>query len=844
MFDKMINFALRKPKVVFAVTLVLTLISGLQFFRVKIDTDPENMLPEKEFVRVFHKEVKREFALYDYIVLGVVNEKDRGGVFNPATLEKVYNITQAIKGIDGVVPYELMSLSNKDDISQGAPGEVVFRWLMDKPPYTNEDALRIKERALANPMFYNTLISQDSKALCIYVPIKEKNLSYKVSRAISDILKTYKGDEQYYLTGLPLAEDAFGKEMFVQMGISAPLAILVIFLLMLWFFKNISMVLIPILMAMDVVILTMGLMVGLGFPIHIMSSMIPIFLLPICVLDSIHILSDFFEEYKKTKDKNRTVSHVLKTLFIPNLFTSITTMAGFFSLSFAPIPPIQVFGIFVAVGVGIAWLTTVLFIPAYVALLKEEKLEGFGTTHEELKDSRFSKFLIGLGRLTVRRWPLFLLGTVLVIALSIYGITKIHINDNPTKWFAKRHPIRIADTVLNKHFGGTYSVYLIFQAKDKNTEIFKEPKMLLYIEKLQDYLYKEGNVGKSTSLADITKKVYFELMGANKAYYTIPDTRQAVAQCLLSFENSHKPDDLFHFVNTDYSKANLWLQLKSGDNQVMAKVKRDTEEFMRDNPLPYDVTYNWSGLTYINMVWQDKMVVGMLWNFIGSFIIVFIMMIILLRSVVAAFVSMVPLTVTVLFIYGSLGLAGKEYDMPVAVLSALTLGLAIDFAIHFVERAKAIYAVKGNWKDTSEEMFLTPYRAILRNALVISIGFLPLFVSPLVPYNTVGFFMFAIMLFASIGTLIIMPAIVSMHPGVIFYEPSNKFLRSCPQCLLMSLVIAAAVAYVLVAYTSTKWNIATLAAIGSVCILSVLCFFLSKLKGCFLTGSKKEGDKK
>ncbi|MDD5116131.1 MAG: MMPL family transporter [Candidatus Omnitrophica bacterium] len=843
MFERMVNFALRKPKIIFGVSLLLTILACLQFLKIKIDTDPENMLSEKEFVRVFHKEVKKEFSLHDYIVLGVVDEQNEQGVFNPSTLEKVYGITRKIKNIDGVAAYELMSLGNKDDIQQAGPGEVSFSWLMGKPPYSSEEAARIRERALANPLFYNTLISQDAKALCIYVPIREKNLSYRVSLAIQGILKQYGGEEErYYLAGLPLAEDAFGKEMFVQMGICAPLAILVIFLLMYWFFRNFILVLVPILMAADVVLLTMGLMVGLGFPIHIMSSMIPIFLLPICVLDSIHILSDFFEEYKKTHDKNKTVSGVLKTLFIPNLFTSITTIAGFFSLSFAPIPPIQVFGIFVAAGVAIAWFTTVLFIPAYVAVLKEKHLEGFGATHEELSAGLLSRFLVGMGRLTVRRWKIFLLLTVAVAALSVYGITRIRVNDNPTKWFARRHPIRIADTVLNRHFGGTYSVYFILEAQDKEGQVFKEPAMLSYIKKMQDYLYSRGQVSKSTSLADVVMKVYCELMGRRKTYYAIPKTRPAVAQCLLSFENSHKPDDLFHFVTPDYSKANLWLQLKSGDNQVMAQVKRDTERFIKNNPPPYPVTHNFSGLTYINMVWQDKMVVGMLWNFIGSFIIVLFMMIMLLRSVLAALVCMVPLTITVLFIYGSLGLTGKEYDMPVAVLSALTLGLAVDFAIHFTERAKAIYAVKGNWKDTSEEMFLTPYRAILRNALVVSIGFLPLFISPLVPYNTVGLFMLAIMLFASAGTLVILPAIVSMHPGVIFYEPKPGFLRSCPQCLLMSLVISGGVAYLLVAYTATAWNVATIIALASVILLSVLCSFISRMRGClFLRKPNREG---
>ncbi len=833
MFERMVNFALRRPKVVFGITAVFTILAIAQFFRVKIDTDPENMLPKKEFVRVFHKEVKQEFGLYDYIVLGVVNEKDENGVFNPLTLEKVYRLTDEIKKIDGVISYELMSLANKDDIQQGSIGEVVFKWLMHEPPYTEDDARHIKERALANPLFYNTLISADAKALCIYVPIKEKNLSYKVSGQIKKVISSYQGNEEYYLTGLPLAEDAFGKEMFVQMGISAPLAILVIFLLMLWFFKHVNLVLIPIAMAMNVVLLTMGLMVGLGFPIHIMSSMIPIFLLPICVLDSIHILSDFFESYAKSKNKNKTISHVLRTLFVPNLFTSITTMAGFFSLSFAPIPPVQAFGVFVAVGIGIAWLATVLFIPAYVALMKEEKFKNFGVTHEELKAGLFSRFLVGLGHFTVRRWRVVLMGAAIVIGVSLYGISKIEINDNPTKWFAKRHPIRIADIVLNRHFGGTYSVYLVFDAKDKSAQIFKEPAMLSYIAKLQKYLSEKGDVGKSTSLADITKKVYFELTGADQAYYAIPKTRQAVAQCLFSFESSHKPDDLFHFVTPDYSRLNLWLQLKSGDNQVMARVEKDTEKYLKENALPFDVSHNWSGLTYINMVWQDKMVVGMLWNFIGSFIIVLLMMTILLRSVLAGLVAMIPMTVTVLLIYGLLGLTGKEYDMPVAVLSALTLGLAIDFAIHFIERAKALYAENGTWEKTSEEMFLGPYRAILRNALVVSIGFLPLFVSPLVPYNTVGFFMFAIMLFASIGTLLILPAIVSAHPGVIFYEPNNRFLKTCPQCMLLSVVISISVAYILVAYTGAKWNTAVTLAVACVVVLAIGCSFVSKLRKCF-----------
>lgn len=832
MIDRLIAFALKKPRTVFLVTGLFVLLSLAAFLRVKVDTDPENMLPEKEFVRVFNHEVKKEFAIHDYIVLGVVNEEDPQGVFNPSTLEKIYRITDEVKKIDGVIAYELMSLANKDDIEQAGEGTISFRWLMGNPPYTAADALRIKARALDNPMFYDTLISRDGKALCIYVPIQEKKLSYRVAKDIGKVLKVYPGVEEYHLTGLPLAEDAFGVEMFWQMGISAPLAVVVIFLLMWWFFKHVVLVFMPIVMAMVVVIITMGLMVGLGFPIHIMSSMIPIFLLPIAVLDSIHILNEFFEKYRTFKDKNKTITYVLKELYRPNLFTSLTTVAGFFSLSFAPIPPVQVFGIAVAFGVALAWVLTVLLIPAYIALLDEKKMGSFGAHEDELEGGFFGRTLLAWGRFTVWRWKQVLVGSVLLIGLSIYGITHIQINDNPIKWFQKRHPIRVADKVLNKHFGGTYSAYLVLEAQDKEAQVFQEPAMLRYIEGLQIYLKEKGTVGKSTSLADIAKKVYYELLGGDKINNVIPPTAPAVAQTLISFENSHKPDDLWHFVNPDYSKVNVWLQLTSGDNRDMAAVVKQAESYFKAHPAPLALEHHWAGLTYINMVWQDKMVGGMLVNFLGSFLIVLFMMIALFKSPITGMVSMLPLTITILFIYGSLGFTGKEYDMPVAVLSALTLGLAVDFAIHFIERARMLYAENKSWPKTAQGMFGSPARALIKNALVISIGFLPLFASPLVPYNTVGFFMFMIMFVASVTTLMILPALITGFPRLVFDDRQVKAVCSCGKCALLSLVIAATVAYILLGYNLARLNVTTVICVAIVAVLSGACALVSRQKLC------------
>lgn len=148
--------------------------------------------------------------------------------------------------------------------------------------------------------------------------------------------------------------------------------------------------------------------------------------------------------------------------------------------------------------------------------------------------------------------------------------------------------------------------------------------------------------------------------------------------------------------------------------------------------------------------------------FLGSFVIVFIMMIFLFRSVIWATLSMIPLTLTIVIIYGIIGWIGKDYDMPVAVLSSLALGLAIDFAIHFLVRARAGLRESGDWASTSLMMFGEPGNAIVRNMIVIAIGFLPLLLASLIPYRTVGMILAAILFLSGVITLLLLPSLIKI----------------------------------------------------------------------------------
>ena len=927
-----------------AASVLPNIVPGLDFLpSLSVDSDPENMLSEDEPSRVMHNRIREKFGISDAIFLGIVNEAHPDGVFNVETLRKVDELTSFAKTLDGVTASEVMSVSTVDDMKSEGVGRIRFSWMMEEPPTTQDEAREIGERAMRNPMLNDTLVSKDRKVIAVYIPLTDKKLARDIMVKMQEKATALgEGDDVYHFAGLPIAQVVFGVEMFQQMAVSAPAAMLVIFLLMWFYFRKLVVIAAPMIVAMVAALSTMGLLVVTGNTIHIMSSMIPIFIMPIAVLNSIHIISDFFESYRKIGDTRKTMSHVMDDLHAPMLFTSLTTTAGFGSLVFTPIPPVQVFGFFIAAGVMISWLWTITFLPAFVSLLPERTFRDFGRiASEEAQKGALGAFV---NRNTYRYAPAILAGVIGLVGLSAYGIGRININDNPTRWFEDSHPIRKADRVLNEHFGGTYDAYLTLQmpeatysaeayaatlarraadqAQAVNTallayeamlaarnvddavddaegfldavsddtraarkqapaaqvpgwtaaldfldeqyavldeqpenhaafdtaafaeelgrasaahrdavargfdtlqkriaetastgptsaagfreslrwgatdlaqrpalsfvsqaeqfgEVFKDPVALEWLDRFEQALSGMTGVGKSNSLAGLTKTVYRDLLSGEQRDFRLPDRRSKVAQTLEQYTSSHRKDDLWHFVTPDYRASVLWLQLQSADNQMMEQLIPEVDTWVAANPPPLGLGEPlWSGMTYINVAWQQKMVSGMLNAFGGSFLIVFLMMVFLFRSVLWGILSMIPLTVTVGTSYGALGLIGKDYDMPVAVLSSLSLGLAVDYAIHFIARSRELYKKLGSWDAARAAVFAEPARAISRNVVVVGVGFLPLLLSPLVPYQTVGILIASILILAGGATLIILPAIIAVLQRWLFRTAATADMSS------------------------------------------------------------------
>lgn len=764
----LVEFSVDHPWWIVILTVLLSAVALTQFPKATTDTNPKHMLPLNSDVRVWNDEVEDIFDLYeDMVVVGVVRED---GVLNRETLERISRITSAILQIEGVAARDVSSLSTVDDVTMEG-GMLDVGPLMPEVPRTDQELAGLERALFKNPLYLDRVISADKKATAIYVPLEAGVNGKAVADRIREILAAESGPEQFYVAGDPVARDTFGSEMFKLMAIFAPIAGLLMFLARYLMFGDLFLSIVLMMDAMVAILWSMGLLIALGFPIHIMSSMAPVFLMAIAT-DSIHIFNEFYFRFRESGDRRRAILETMQAVGRPVRYTAYATMAGFAVLLFMYIEPVRVFGGLVAFGTLCLRILSFSFIPAMFTFVKEDTLHRTAK-RENAESSRTSRLLSRAALLGARGAGICVLVGLAVLAVAIFGMTRIHVNNNIVEWFKGNSEIAVADRVLNAALGGTSPAHIV--AIGEEEDHIKDPASLRTIEELQHRLNALPVVGKTTSVVDYVKRVNCVLHDEDPAYDAIPETKEMVGQYLFLFGMSAKPSDLNNVVDYPYRQANIFVQLKTWDADAMRAVLHVVEEFEAEKDA--GLRFRPAGTAYFNLVWNDEVLGDMIRGFVIALIVVFVILAANFRSVKWALVGYAPLVFTVFVIYGLIGLAGKDFDMPISVLSTLSLGMAVDFSIHFISRLRkrldethpsGAGLDRAALVEALQWTAARPGKGIVRNALLFASAFSVMLFAPLTPYVTVGAFIVSMMTLSAVTTILYLPALVVLLRGWLF----------------------------------------------------------------------------
>jgi len=438
--------------------------------------------------------------------------------------------------------------------------------------------------------------------------------------------------------------------------------------------------------------------------------------------------------------------------------------------------PVKVFGGLIVFGTVALRLFSFSLIPAVLALVRDPKIGR--AAGDDSEAGRTSGLLRRLGAWGTERPRATAAAGLVLIAIALFGMSRIAVNNNMVAWFKPGSEIRVADAHINRALGGTSMAYMVVTAGAP--EAIKHPETQRYIEGLQRHLEKLPVVGKTTSVADYVKRINRVLHDDDPKFDAVPDSAEMVAQYLFLFGMSAKPSDLDNVVDYPFQRANIWVQLKTWDAAAMESVISAAQEYQRANPAKLELKP--AGIAYFNLVWNNEVLWDMVKGFVLALVVVFGILAFAFRSAKWALIGFVPLLFTILLIYGVVGFAGKDFDMPISVLSCLSLGMAVDFSIHFISRLRQRLEETGadarrDLSALKEGLLWTaarPGKGIIRNAVLFAAAFSVMLFAPLTPYITVGAFIVGMMLLSALLTITYLPALIVLTRGWLFNAGETK----------------------------------------------------------------------
>jgi len=751
--NNLLEFPIKKPWIVMAVILAITVFFFMQMkSRSRMETDLDKYMPHEHPAFVYSDQAEEWFDIKDGIIIAIEN---RDGIYNPETLTKIKQITKELQKMEEIEKSDVTSLYTADNII-GTEDGMDVKPFYKKVPKSQEDLDELRERVRTNEMVFGRIVSEGETVSVIIARIGDDVFSQKFYRQILELGHSYEGPEKVYVAGRPIVEGTMALLGPADMKKMVPIVLVVILLVLFAMLRSVGHTLLTMMVVFISTVWTFGLMALVGIPIYAVSTMIPVMLIAIGVADGIHLFShlDIYLAKNPGESKLEAMRDMLREMWAPVVMTSVTTAVGFISLLTSQVYPIKYFGLFTAFGVLAAMILSLYLIPAWISIFGLSKLRLF---KGKSSDGQIGRISAWSSANLLKHWKLVLGLAVVIIALSIYGTTQVWINSSFLDKFEKDSDIVLTDQFINEHFGGTSTLNLILESPEAGT--FKSPEIMELVDELQEEVESIEVVGSSFGLADYLKRMNKVMHADAEEFNTIPESSDLNAQYLLLYEMSGDPENLWQVTDFEYRKLNLTFQLK-GDNSKATNEAISSIESFRERFESRGIKMNYAGSGYTALVFTDLILKGQVTSLLLSLVIIILLLSLMFKNFRAGLIGAIPITITAMISFGVMGLLGIPLSSTTALLSSISIGIGIDYAVHFLDRYRVNLRSNGDIEQSLTKTMSHSGRAITFNAVVVIAGFMVLLFSVFPPNRELGGLVSMNMFTSFSGTLTVMALII------------------------------------------------------------------------------------
>ncbi|MDB9765448.1 MMPL family transporter [Candidatus Pelagibacter sp.] len=782
------NGVLKNPKTVFVLLIIAILSFGYYSKDFRLDASSETLLIEGDPDLAYLKEVTDRYGSKDFLILTYTPNE---GMVSDNSINNLLSLKYKILSLTWVhsviTLLDIPLLSNSEAPLQERLES--FKTLKDE----GVDKDRGFKEILNSPVFRNYVISEDGDTSGIIVNIKEnkkldniENLSKAEIEAYKDKLKkqnheniveirqviqSYEDVGKIYLGGIPMITDdmmTFIKSDIVVFG----LGVLLFIIATLWFvFRKLIWIIVPISSCLFSVVIMMGLLGILGWKVTVISSNFIALMLILTMAMNIHMSTRFLQLRKDFPDKNNfeIISLTTNKMFWPIIYTVLTTVFAFLSLIFSGIKPIIDFGWMMTFGLITSFIITFTLLPTLLNFAPTKNISK--------KKEQESKITTFLGSVSLNNKNTIFGITGIVIILSIFGISKLEVENSFINYFNKDTEIYKGMKLIDEELGGTTPLEIILKFPVKEEE---KKKISTEDDEFEDWGDEDGNDEKYW----FTKDKIDRITSVHNYLDGLPQVGK-----VLSFSsiidvatqlNNNKPLGTLE-MGVLYSKIpesikteiiDPYLSIKDNEARISLRII-DSQENLRRNDLINKINFdlkNEIGLDESEFKLAGVLILfnNLLQSLFKSQILtlglvmvgIFSMFIILFRNIRLSLIGVVPNFIAAFFILGIIGLIGIPLDMMTITIAAITIGIAVDNSIHYIYRFKEEFSKIKDYNKTLKKCHSTVGVAILNTSITIVFGFSILVLSKFIPTIYFGMFTGLAMLIAMISVLTLLPALI------------------------------------------------------------------------------------
>ena len=744
------NFIVKYRWWIISITILITLLFALLLPRAEMDPEVDHYIPHNMASRINTQKIEKIFG-GDEVLMVILEDTD---ILNTKTLERIKTLTEEFESLSGVK--KVISLTNSKNL-KGEDGMMTVDPAVPEIPETPEGWTSLHKEITKNKLVMRVVVSENFKMTAIVLILEKDINKNEIVQSVSSVLKDHPGDEKVIMGGMPYIAAVVSKAMSHDILMLMPMGLVIMLVMLYFFFKQKRGVILPFSVVVMSIIIAMGMFPLFGWKISIISILLPVILIAVANDYGIHLVAHYQELAKIEGIRANPLKlsiRIYQNLKRPVFITGLTTIAGLLSLLSHRMIPARQLGVLAAIGVSVALVMSLLFIPALLSLMTKpltgKKLQ---TGKKDLVDM----FLSWLGRLIAKFPKRVLIFSITIAVLTGTGIYYLKVDSNVVNFFPKHHPIREGSEIIDKNFGGIQNLSLLIEGD------LKDPDLLKRVSRYEAKISKLPGVGNVTSLSDVVKEISKVLNDkGDPEYDKIPDTREFVAQYLGLYAMNGDESDFDQLVDYDYHYGRIVITLNNSDNHSVKKVIEKTREITKGDPNIKIL----GGSAYINLEMADLVVKGQLYSLLLAIIIIGGLVSLIFKAPAAGFIAMIPITMAVLFLFGVMGFFGIRLDIATAMLSSMMIGIGVDYTIHFMWRYKVERASDLNPGQAVRKTLETTGRGILFNGLSVIIGFSVLIFSSFPPIRFFGFLILLSIIACLSGAFLVITGIL------IIWKPS------------------------------------------------------------------------